>query len=137
MNESTAHVMVMNSYFDFVYAKALYEQLGKIVKQECYGCEVDHPSQVQHSCVMHDSDEHVGMYFDLLLAAVNEDLILLSWSEIMESLNICPELLAMQKLKIYDRDWLETMKNEQWQRKMQKMVLSILHIEHRLFQPNI
>lgn len=59
MNESTAHVMIMNSFFDFVYAKALYECLGHVVKQNCYGCEVNHPSQVQHSCIMYDKQEHI------------------------------------------------------------------------------
>ena len=95
----------------------MYEHLGNIVKLMCYGCEVDHPSQNQHSCIMNDRQEHIEMYFEKLLSAVNEDDILLSWSDIMDTLNIFPELLALQKLKIYDKDWLALMKTDQWKQK--------------------
>lgn len=94
MNESTAHVMIMNSYFDFVYAKAMHDQLGSVVRQECYGCQVDHPSQVQHSSVMFEENENIKMYFDHLLTAVSENEFFFSWCEIMDALSICPELLA-------------------------------------------
>jgi hypothetical protein len=127
----------MNSYFDFVYAKALYECLGDVVKQECYGCEVDHPSQVQHSCIMYDTHEHIEMYFHKLMSTVSEDQIRLAWSDIVDSLNICPELVALQKLKIYDKNYLDTMKTELWRTKIEKMVMSIFHLESRLFRSDI
>ena len=135
MDVPTTHVMIMNSYFDFIYAKAMYEHLGNTVKRMCQGCEVDHPSQKQHSCVMNDSQEHIEMYFETLLSAVNEDDILLSWSDTMNALTICPELLALQKLKIYDKDWLSSMKTDQWKAKIEKMILNITQLESRAFQP--
>lgn len=133
MNDSSK-VMLMDSYFDFMYAKAMHECLPTIVKENCYGCEVDHPSQLQHACLIYDHEESIYMYFDELLSAVNEDSILLSWSEIVDALEISPEVVALHKLKIYDKDWLATMKTEQWKAKMKKIVLSISHIEKRLFQ---
>lgn len=71
------------------------------------------------------------------MSTVSEDEILLSWSEIVDTLNICPELVALQKLKIYDKDYLDTMKTKQWRTKIEKMVLSIFHLEGRLFQSDI
>lgn len=137
MNDSTAHVMIMNSYFDFLYAKALYECLSITVKRECYGCEVDHPSQVQHACVMYDQDEHISMYFEKLLDSVNEDDILFSWSEIVDTMNILPELLALQKFKMYSDEWRASMKTDQWREKMKKMILKIAQLENRLFQVDL
>ena len=99
--------------------------------QNCYGCEVDHPSQLQHHCLMYDSEEHTYMYFDELMTVVDEDNILLCWSEIVDTLDIPPELLAFHKLKIYDNDWLATMKTHQWKTNIRKMVVSISHIERR------
>ena len=134
MNESSSNVIFMDSYFDFIYAKAMHECLPTIIRENCYGCEVDHPSQLQHHCLMYDREESIYMYFEELLSAVNEDDILLSWSEIVDTLDISPELVVLHKLKIYDKDWLATMKSEQWKTKIRKMVLSISHIENRLFQ---
>ena len=131
MNDTSAQIMLMDSYFDFLYARALYNCLAPTVKQNCYGCEVDHPSQLQHYCLMYDVEEHIYMYFDDMMAAVDEDNILLSWSEIVDTLDVPPELLAMHKLKIYDKDWLATMKTDQWKTKHRKMLLSITRIERR------
>ena len=133
MNESSSKVMLMDSYFDFMYAKAMYECLPTIIKENCYGCEIDHPSQRQHHCLMYDQEESIYMYFEELLTAVKQDEILLSWTEIVDSLDISPELVAFHKLKIYDKDWLETMKTDQWKAKIRKMIISISHIENRLF----
>ena len=106
----------------------------QLLSNKTYGCEVDHPSQLQHACLMYDREESIYRYFDELISAVDEDSILLSWSEIVDALEISPELLALHKLKIYDKDWLATMKSDQWKAKIRKIVLSISHIENRLFQ---
>ena len=60
---------------------------------------------------MYDQEESIYMYFDDLISAVKGDSILLSWSEIVDTLEISPELVALHKLKIYDIDWLATMKS--------------------------
>lgn len=124
MYEQTAHVMKMKSYFGLMYAKAIYDQLDSVVKQQYYGCEVDHPSQVQHN-IMLETKEHTDMYFDQLLSSVSENEIYLSCCEIMEALCTCPELFALQKLKLCDDEWLTTMKTDAWKSKMRRMVLKI------------
>lgn len=72
------NTMAMNTYyegqkierflkhtFDSLYAQTILETLYDVVKENCYGCEVDHPSQVQHTCIMMTRCEHFYMYFDL------------------------------------------------------------------------
>ena len=55
-----------------------------------------------------------------------------SWSESVDTLEISPELVAIHKLKIYDKDWLASMKTDQRKAKIKKMVISISNIENRL-----
>ena len=97
----------MDSYFDFMYAEALHHYFPTIVRQNCYGCKGNHPSQLQHSCIIYDDEEHIYMYFDELLSAIDEDSILLSWSEIVDTLEKSPELVpvVLHKMKKYDKDW--------------------------------
>ncbi|CAC5368610.1 unnamed protein product [Mytilus coruscus] len=53
------------------------ETLYDVVKENCYGCEVDHPSQVQHACIMMTRCEHFYMYFDLTFnKIIFEDMII-------------------------------------------------------------
>lgn len=51
---ASSSAMLMNSYFDFVYAKALPGVKHKVIQMNCYGCLVDHPSEHQHDCIMSD-----------------------------------------------------------------------------------
>ena len=49
---------------DFLYARAILDLLDDVVKENCYGCEVDHPSQMHHTCLMWTKAEHLDAYFD-------------------------------------------------------------------------
>ena len=62
-------VLLMGSYFDFIYAKALYEVKAATIERSCYGCEINHPSQ--NDCLINDGrnrndvDEYkLDIYFD-------------------------------------------------------------------------
>jgi hypothetical protein len=48
----------------FVYAKTVVECLPVVVKENYYGCEVDHPSQTQHACLMWTISEHLDTYYE-------------------------------------------------------------------------
>jgi hypothetical protein len=50
---------------EFLYARTILELLNDVVKENCYGCEVDHPSHVQHTCLMWTQVEHLDTYFNL------------------------------------------------------------------------
>ena len=45
------------------HVKALRDALMKVVHEECYGCQVDHPSQKQHDvCLFMTFDEQVHCF---------------------------------------------------------------------------
>ena len=58
---------------DFLYARTVLELLNDVVKENCYGCEVNHPSQVHHTCLMWTEAEHLETYFDLTFNKINQE----------------------------------------------------------------
>ena len=47
-----------------VIAIALWKEINKLCFKMCYGCSVDHPSQIQHDlCIMATDDERLDMFF--------------------------------------------------------------------------
>ena len=61
----------------FAYADHMAEVLGEAIKELCYGCSVDHPSQKEHDvCVMMEMEERVYHCYRKCLELVNEDYIM-------------------------------------------------------------
>jgi hypothetical protein len=135
---TSASVMMMRSYFDFLYAKALCEVKTMTVRKNCYGCQTNHPSQREHDCLMICDDEEYQLefYFEDMLKEVDENAIIRSWEEMMAISNITPEMVFLHKRVIESKDFLAIMKTDQWKAKMKKMVLTITQIEDRLFRCN-
>ena len=50
--------------FQFLYARTIVDHLPDVAKADCYGCEVDHPSQTHHTCLMWTEIEQLDLYFD-------------------------------------------------------------------------
>lgn len=45
----------------------LYECPDNIVKQQSFGCEAGHPTQIhRRPCIVYDDKEHIDKYFDQL-----------------------------------------------------------------------
>lgn len=113
-------VMLMNSYLDFLYAKALHvlEVKYTVIKNNCYGCMIDHPSQNQHDCIVSDliQEHSIALYFDDMLLVVDEKKILLAWEEIVQGLKISQEVIDLYKQVLSSRDFLAVMKTEQWKK---------------------
>ena len=130
---SSKYTLLMESYFDFLYAKSLSEVLGIVVKEQCYGCQVDHPSQKHHPCIMDDEEDHVMMYFHHLVEKIDEQTILSVWCDFINQLDIPKELMDIQKQKMYSEGWLQTLKTDKWEDKIIKLILTTLRCERRLF----
>ena len=45
-------------------ARCAVQKINKFVLHDCYGCEVEHPSQIQHDCLMLLMSERIEMYFE-------------------------------------------------------------------------
>ena len=107
---SSTCVMLMNSYFQFVYAKALINVKDIVVKKDCFGCLIDHPSQIQHDCTMSDlmnDDEHAyDFYFEEMLEEVDENKVLLAWEKLVQGLDVSAESIAFHREVISSKDFL-------------------------------
>ena len=61
-----------NFAMKMLLAKHILKVLPDVVKEKCYGCQVDHPSPKQHNvCLMMTNDEKVEVCLDTALARVN------------------------------------------------------------------
>ncbi|CAG2217197.1 unnamed protein product [Mytilus edulis] len=63
---------LMHHTLKYVYARMVLDCLPDIVKEHCYGCEVNHPSQIQHTCLMWTKMEHLETYFDIVYKQIAE-----------------------------------------------------------------
>ncbi len=61
-----------NFALKMLFAKHILKELPEIVKEKCFGCQVDHPSQLQHDvCLMMTKAEKIEVCFDTALEQVN------------------------------------------------------------------
>jgi len=73
----------------FVYAKTVVELLP--VVDNGYGCEVDHPSQTQHTCLMGTISEHLDTYFEETFNQIKYELMVFRFWEQIVLMDICTE----------------------------------------------
>lgn len=126
-------VSLMESYFDFIYSKAIALEMRNVVKKLCEGCHSGNLSQTKHACLTLSDGELLELYFEEIVKAVDENTILQQWEESVKCIdNISEELIYMYKLKLFCKDWRETdMKTERWRQTMIKRTLQILQLETR------
>ena len=57
-----------------IYALSLQRQWRSIIQQECYGCEFNRCSQLDHDvCCMMESEQQLSMYFNTAMNNTNDD----------------------------------------------------------------
>lgn len=71
MEVTTTSVDFMLGIYNVQFAQQVRTGLGELVKKYCYGCEVDHPSQTHHTCLMWTELEHLDAYFEEALETVD------------------------------------------------------------------
>ncbi|KAL4231500.1 hypothetical protein ACF0H5_009078 [Mactra antiquata] len=126
-------VSLLQSYFDFFYAKEISLNMYAVFKKKCVECQQSRLSQLDHTCIKLTNKQQLELYFEDILKEVDETQILVKWNETISVMDISPELIEMFKLKIYCRDWRETdMKTLQWTTKMINMTIQLLSLENRL-----
>lgn len=97
----------------------------------CYGCVVDHPSQIQHQCVILSDEEKVQLCFNDMLQKVDENEILQKWDEAINDLDcISPEIVGSYKLKIFCDEWrLNEMKTQSWKEYICHKVIRLVKLQ--------
>ena len=97
-----------------VYAHHIKKLIPEIAKEKCFGCHVNHPSQVQHDiCLMMSDEEKVNFCMETAMTRLNEDAILEEWKSFLEAVEAEVEDFEIFLSKSYrqtiwmDQDWLE------------------------------
>lgn len=130
-------VSLLQSYFDFFYAKEISEKMFSVFKNKCFGCQNSRLSQMDHTCLTLTDEHQLDLYFEDVLLDVDETDILLKWNDAVSVLEMSSALIEMFKLKINCKDWRETdMRTAQWRAKMINMTVQLLQIERRFEQLN-
>lgn len=126
------NTLIMNSYFDFLYAKAICQELPAVLKHICEGCVHGKLSQTKHDCMTLTQLEQLEYAFDDIVKVIDENSILMKWEESVACIDIPKEVLALYRLKVYCKDWRETdMKTPQWRQRMISLSSQILELENR------
>lgn len=127
-------VSLLESYFDFLYSKEISATMAAVFIQMCNGCVNGCLSQTEHSCLTLSDKEQLELYFEEIVMAVDEEDVVLKWTEAVSCISDMPSsLIHMFKLKIGCKDWRSTaMKSNSWKRRMVNMVLQVKNYE-RLF----
>jgi DNA-directed RNA polymerase subunit L len=63
-------IRFMVSIYNIVFAKTLREEIVTLAAKHCYGCDVNHPSQAQHTCLIRTESEHLDVYLEEELETV-------------------------------------------------------------------
>ena len=123
---------LLESYFDFCYAKSIKDNMLTVFKKKCFGCLHDSLSQTDHTCLTFSRKEQLELYFDEVLQHLDENEILRQWEETVSSFANA-DFVNLYKLKFYCRDWRETdMRCATWKTKMVKLVFELFQLENRL-----
>jgi len=56
----------------YLYAEQLLKSHRLIVKAQCIGCQIDHPSQLQHLCIDPDNDPYARSLYGLAESSLNK-----------------------------------------------------------------
>uniref|UniRef100_K1R7T6 Uncharacterized protein n=1 Tax=Magallana gigas TaxID=29159 RepID=K1R7T6_MAGGI len=126
---SDKHRKQMIGSYDMIFAVEIVDLLSEIVYEQCYGCSVDHPSHVQHSCIMETPLTHMWMYFDLAVEKVNKEIVKEKWLREIIALNISDSA----KVKRDATKWIErhVPNTESWREEVTKMCENMVKFNAR------
>lgn len=74
MDASQSARQIIQQY-KFGLADLLRSKISELSQKHCYGCEVDHPSQTNHTCLMLSEMEHFFSYRDEAYALCKKDIL--------------------------------------------------------------
>ena len=86
--------LMITSYLDVFYAEEILAHLPAVVRRMCEGCLIDSLSQRDHTCIDINAQEQLSLYFDDILAVIDERVILRSGNMPLPLSKICPMSLS-------------------------------------------
>ena len=99
---------------EWSYALSLRPIITQLAKKYCFGCQYDHPSQIEHDvCIYKSYSEQVSDYLDEALALVDEDAVLGHWIGNLGSLS--PTVRYHEVSRYFDPTFRrDEWKNTEW-----------------------
>ena len=132
MEDGNQIMRILDIQFTYLCAKAVVNNIETVTRQQCYGCQVDHPSQTQHPCLMWNTEEKLCSYLNDIIQSVNQEEVLKQWCEDTEKMDISPDVLAMYKLKYLCDDWRNMEMNSNiWREKLYEFAVKLIQLESR------
>ena len=123
---------LLDEQFMFLFAKAVQNNIESVSRKLCRGCEVGHPSQIQHSCIMYDTEEKLITHFSDIVDSINSETIVQQWCEAIQKLPVPVEYAEMFKVKYICRDWMNIeVSSEQFRDKLFDFTLKLVKLESR------
>ena len=65
-----------NPLVEAIYINAVAVEANRLCTRNCRGCEIAHPSQREHDCLMMPEEERCEVHCDIAVDIVNEEMIL-------------------------------------------------------------
>lgn len=78
--------------FKLGFAQRAKEIVSDLAQKYCYGCEVDHPSQTHHSCIMQSEIEHFYRHRDEAFKSVVDNDLVRIWMDVIAPAKISDKL---------------------------------------------
>ena len=98
--------------------------VADLSKLRCYGCEIDHPSQRQHDCLLPD-DILIEQHFDEAVEKVNSTAVIRDWLTLLLDVNLSQSDVSPEQLNAI-KSWLVESHSERWRNNVKRMVLAAL-----------
>jgi len=87
MELSEDSIRFMMSIYNIEFARHLWKEIVNLATKHCYGCEVNHPSQTQHTCLMWTEFEHLDMYLEEALDTIDHEEVRNKWKNEMTQMD--------------------------------------------------
>ena len=102
-------------------ARHVHYFLDHAMNFECNGCSVDHPSQLQHECLMLDGEDRIRFCLD-------QALLLVDWGQVKHEFEkSCPRVCS------HGKEWFQTLwADVSWYDQLVSALL-IYKYQHKLF----
>lgn len=109
--------LILESYWNIMYARELLDVSPNVIREQCYGCIVDHPSQTNHVCIMLETEELLNTYFESLLERVDERALLDEWKRTVPTTDDTAQIVEEYGRKLSRRP-----KTERWRSRMLRIM---------------
>lgn len=114
MESNKSSVNFMLSVYNVKLAYKIKEDILNLAQKYCFGCEVGHPSQDNHTCILWTNFEQLESHFEEALINVNLKEVLDMWHH---ELNGIKKGSKNFKIDISDEQrqhFIKLLENEQW-----------------------